>query len=143
MNVRYSFKAEFFKVLANPVRIRILDVLRDGPQSVGELRTRLGTEQATISQHLAILRARNFVMTERRGTTILYEISDPAIWKLLDSAREIFDNQLVSVRTALDGLQHERVSRRALRGRPSPAGRRNLSRRGHARVLDRPRGRAR
>ena len=110
MNVRYSFKAEFFKVLANPVRIRILDALRDGPQSVGELRTRLGTEQATISQHLAILRARNFVMTERRGTTILYEISDPAIWKLLDSAREIFDNQLVSVRTALEGLQHEAVS---------------------------------
>ena len=109
-NVRYAFKAEFFKVLANPVRIRILDALRDGPQSVGELRARLETEQATISQHLAILRARNFVMTERRGTTILYEIADPAIWKLLDSAREIFDNQLVSVRTALEGLQNETAS---------------------------------
>ena len=109
-NVRYAFKAEFFKVLANPMRIRILDAIRDGPQSVGDLRVRLDAEQATISQHLAILRARNFVMTERRGTTILYEIADPAIWKLLDSAREIFDNQLVSVRTALEGLQNETAS---------------------------------
>lgn len=108
--VPYDFKAEFFKVLANPVRIRILDALRGGPQSVGQLCARLDAEQATISQHLGILRARNFVMTERRGTTILYEITDPAIWKLLDSAREIFDNQLVSVRTALENLQREQVS---------------------------------
>src|SRR5471030_1079423 len=106
-NVRYNFKAEFFKVLANPLRIRILDALRDGPVSVSDLRTRLDSEQATISQHLSILRARNFVTTERRGTTVLYEISDPAIWKLLDSAREIFDNQLVSVRTALESLGDE------------------------------------
>jgi ArsR family transcriptional regulator len=108
--VRYDFKAEFFKVLANPLRIRILDALRDGPQSVTELRFRLDAEQATLSQHLSILRSRNFVLTKRRGTTILYEISDPAIWKLLDSAREIFDNQLVSVRTALATLRSEEVT---------------------------------
>jgi len=105
--VRYAFKAEFFKVLANPLRIRILDALRDGPRSVGELRDRLDVEQATLSQHLAILRARNFVLTERRGTTIRYEISDPAIWKLLDSAKEIFDNQLVHVRATLEELRGE------------------------------------
>jgi len=107
VKVPYDFKAEFFKVLANPLRIRILDALRDGPQSVTELRFRLDAEQATLSQHLSILRSRNFVLTKRRGTTILYEISDPAIWKLLDSAREIFDNQLVSVRTALETLRSD------------------------------------
>jgi DNA-binding transcriptional ArsR family regulator len=108
--MRYEFKAEFFKVLANPLRIRILDALRDGPQSVGVLRVRLETEQATLSQHLGILRARNFVVTQRRGTAIFYEISDPAIWKLLDSAREIFDNQLVNVRTTLESLRREEAS---------------------------------
>ncbi len=108
-SVRYRFKAEFFKVLANPLRIQILDALRDGPQSVGELRVRLDTEQATISQHLGILRARNFVLTERRGSTILYEISDPTIWKLLDFAREIFDNQLVSVQATLENIRREQV----------------------------------
>jgi DNA-binding transcriptional ArsR family regulator len=108
--LRYDFKAEFFKVLANPLRIRLLDALRDGPRSVNELCRLLKAEQATVSQHLGILRARNFVRTERRGTTILYEVVDPAIWKLLDSAREIFDNQLISVRTALEGLQNEDAS---------------------------------
>jgi ArsR family transcriptional regulator len=108
--MRYEFKAEFFKVVANPLRIRILDALRDGPQSVGALRVRLEAEQATLSQHLGILRARNFVVTNRRGTAIFYEISDPAIWKLLDSAREIFDNQLVNVRTTLEHLRGEEAS---------------------------------
>ena len=107
--MRYAFKAEFFKVLANPLRIRILDALRDGPLSVGELRARLDTEQATISQHLSILRARNFVFTERRGTTIRYQVSDPTIWRLLDLAREIFDNQLVSVQAALTDLRDEKA----------------------------------
>jgi DNA-binding transcriptional ArsR family regulator len=105
--VPYEFKSEFFKVLASPLRIRILDALRDGPQSVGELRVRLETEQATVSQHLGILRARNFVLTERRGSTIRYEISDPAIWKLLDTARDIFDNQLVTVQTTLESIRSE------------------------------------
>jgi ArsR family transcriptional regulator len=105
--MRYTFKAEFFKVLAHPLRIQILDALRAGPVSVGELRERLGVEQSTLSQQLAILRARNFVQTQRAGTTVRYEISDPAIWDLLDSARIIFDNQLISVRSALEDLARE------------------------------------
>ncbi|HTJ25361.1 MAG TPA: metalloregulator ArsR/SmtB family transcription factor [Candidatus Limnocylindria bacterium] len=103
--MQYGFKAEFFKVLAHPLRIRILDALREGPSSVGELRERLDVEQSTLSQQLAVLRMRNFVFTERRGTSVHYAVSDPAIWKLLDSAKEIFDNQLVSVRTTLEALQ--------------------------------------
>jgi len=105
--MRYTFKAEFFKVLAHPLRIQILDALRSGPVSVGELRERLGVEQSTLSQQLAILRLRNFVQTQRAGTTIRYKISDPAIWDLLDSARVIFDNQLISVRSALEDLARE------------------------------------
>ncbi|HXP92084.1 MAG TPA: metalloregulator ArsR/SmtB family transcription factor [Candidatus Binatia bacterium] len=103
----YTFKAEFFKVLAHPLRIQILDALRGGSISVGELREKLGVEQSTLSQHLGLLRARRFVVTQRQGTTIRYEISDPAIWRLLDAAREIFDNQLVTVQTMLEDLRSE------------------------------------
>jgi ArsR family transcriptional regulator len=96
------FKADFFKVLGHPLRIQILDELRNGPVSVGELRERLQVEQSTLSQQLALLRARNFVQTQRQGTSIIYSVSDPAIWRLLDVAREVFDNQLVSVQTVLE-----------------------------------------
>jgi DNA-binding transcriptional ArsR family regulator len=105
--LRYSFKADFFKALAHPLRIQILDCLRQGALSVGELQERLGSEQPTVSQQLAILRARNLVLTERQGTTIRYAVSDPAIWRLLDAALEIFDNQLVSVKTALEDLRRD------------------------------------
>jgi len=93
--------------LAHPLRIQILDSLRLGPLSVGELQEKLGVEQSTLSQQLAILRARNLVLTRRQGTTIRYEVSDPVIWRLLDAALEIFDKQLVSVKTALEDLRRE------------------------------------
>lgn len=102
--MRHEFKAQFFKVLAHPRRIQIIDALRGGPTSVGDLRDKLNFEQSTLSQQLAFLRARGFVQTERRGTTILYTVTDPAIWKLLDSALEIFDNQLVTVKHVLEDL---------------------------------------
>ncbi len=105
--MQYSFKAEFFKALGHPLRIRILDALRPGPLNVGELRDRLAVEQSTLSQQLAVLRARNLVVTERTGTTIRYRVGDPAVWRLLDIALEIFDNQLVSVKTALEDLRRE------------------------------------
>jgi DNA-binding transcriptional ArsR family regulator len=104
--VQYTFKAEFFKALAHPLRIRVLDELRGGPLSVNDLRDRLGVEQSTLSQQLAVLRARGLVLTERAGTTIRYRVSDPAIWRLLDAALEIFDNQLVSVRSVLEEIRH-------------------------------------
>jgi DNA-binding transcriptional ArsR family regulator len=105
--MRYPYKAEFFKALAHPLRIQILDELRDGPVSVGELRERLGVEQSTLSQQLAILRSRSLVRAQRAGTTIHYEIGDAAIWQLLDSARVIFDNQLVSTRSVLEDIARE------------------------------------
>ena len=100
------FLAEFFKALAHPLRIRVLEALREGPVSVNELRERLGVEQSTLSQQLAVLRQRRLVLTQRRGTTIRYQVSDPQIWRLLDEARVIFDNQLVSMRTQIEDLEH-------------------------------------
>jgi len=103
--MRYSFQAEFFKALSHPLRIRVLEALRQGPVSVNELRERLGVEQSTLSQQLAVLRSRRLVVTQRSGTTIRYEIRDPAILRLLDSACEIFENQLVTVQTEIEDLR--------------------------------------
>lgn len=111
--MRYTFKAEFFKALAHPLRIRVLDALKDGQISVSELRERLGVEQSTLSQQLSVLRSRNLVVARREGTTIRYQISDPAIWRLIDSAGEIFDNQLVSVQAVLEDLRRETARRQA------------------------------
>jgi DNA-binding transcriptional ArsR family regulator len=89
-----QFKAEFFKALAHPMRIRILELLREGPLSVGQLQEAVGVPASSISQQLAVLRARNIVATERRGTTVIYSVRDADLFELLDVARRIFNGHL-------------------------------------------------
>jgi DNA-binding transcriptional ArsR family regulator len=96
-----QFKAEFFKALAHPVRIRILDCLRNGEKGVNELCEILQLEQANVSQQLAILRIRNLVVGRKAGSGVFYSVSDRAIFKLLDVAKEIFHNHLIEVRDML------------------------------------------
>ena len=96
-----NFKAEFFKALAHPIRIRILDSLRDGEKGVNELSEILKIEPANVSQQLAILRMRNIVLGRKTGSNVYYSISDKTIFRLLDVAKEIFNNHLVGVRDML------------------------------------------
>lgn len=100
-----NFKAEFFKALSHPVRIRILDCLRGGEKSVNELSEALQIEQANVSQQLAVLRLRNIVTGMKSGSSVFYSVSDPALFRLLDVAREIFNNQLVGVRHMLEEMK--------------------------------------
>jgi DNA-binding transcriptional ArsR family regulator len=102
-----AFKAEFFRALAHPVRIRILEILVAGDRSVQELQEALGVEQPVVSQQLAVLRARNVVIAHKLGTTIRYELRDPLVGDLLKIARRIFDNHLESARTMLRQLRRE------------------------------------
>lgn len=99
-----QFKAEFFKALAHPLRIRILDELRHGEVGVNVLGSRLEVEQSSLSQQLAILRSRNLVATRKEGLNVFYSISDPEIFRLLDTAKKIFNRQLVGVRKMLREL---------------------------------------
>jgi DNA-binding transcriptional ArsR family regulator len=98
------FKAEFFKALANPLRIHILDSLREGERSVSELRDILDVEMPNVSQQLAVLRGKNLVLARKDGNNVYYRVSDPAIFKLLDDAREVFNNHLVGVQDMLQSL---------------------------------------
>lgn len=103
-----NFKAEFFKALAHPIRIRILDSLRGAEKGVNELSEMLQLEPANVSQQLAVLRVRNIVMGRKSGSSVFYSVSDPALFKLLDVAKEIFNNQLVGVREMLEEMKEGR-----------------------------------
>jgi DNA-binding transcriptional ArsR family regulator len=92
------FKAELFKALAHPTRIRILELLAGGEKSVGELQLALSSEGSSVSQQLAILRMKNLVDTRRAGTTIFYRLRDAQVTELLAVARRMFDAHVVELR---------------------------------------------
>ncbi len=99
------FKADFFKVLANPTRIQILDTLREGEKCVNDIAGWLEIEASSVSQQLSILRSRNFVTTRRLRNQVFYAIRDPAIFKVLDAALDVFNNHLVEVRNTLERME--------------------------------------
>ena len=99
-----QFKAEFFKALAHPLRIRILDELRKGEVSVNDLRSRLNVEQSNLSQQLAVLRTRNILAARKNGQNVYYSVRDPQLFDLLDVAKKIFNNHLIDVKDLLSQL---------------------------------------
>jgi DNA-binding transcriptional ArsR family regulator len=99
------FKAEFFKALAHPVRIQILESLRTGELSVSELQEKLSLETSNVSQQLAVLRNKNIVASRKAGTSVYYSVRDPALFELLDVARKIFNNHLIDTRSILEQLE--------------------------------------
>jgi ArsR family transcriptional regulator len=103
----HRFKAEFFKTLGHPARLAILDHLRVREMSVNELQAALGADQSTVSQQLAKLRNGNIVDIRKEGTTVYYRVRDPVVFQLLDVAREIFNNQLISTQDMLQQLSQE------------------------------------
>ena len=99
-----TFTAEFFKTLANPLRIKILDALRRGEVGVNDLSERLAVEQSTLSQQLALLRKSNIVVGRKEAHNVFYSVRDPAIFRLLDEARQVFNNHLIDIRDLLEQL---------------------------------------
>ena len=102
-----AFKAEFFKALAHPIRIRILEILRAQEYSVQELQARLNLDQSTVSQQLAVLRSKHVVIARKEGTAVRYKVRDALVGDLLDVARRIFNNQLIGSQTLLRELREE------------------------------------
>jgi DNA-binding transcriptional ArsR family regulator len=99
-----NFKAEFFKALANPIRIRILDELRSEELTVSEIRDRLDVELPNVSQQLAVLKGKKLVIARKQGNNIYYSCIDPTVFKLLDVAKQIFNNHLVDIQETLSHL---------------------------------------
>lgn len=89
-----KLKAEFFKTLGHPARIRILELLSEGEHSVGELMPKLGLESSHLSQQLAVLRRTGMVVARKQGNNVIYSIASKDMSELLLLARKVLTGLL-------------------------------------------------
>jgi len=101
----FELKAELFKALAHPARVRALEVLAEGERSVSELQPEVGIESAHLSQQLGVLRRAGLVATRKDGTMVYYSIKDPLLVELLAVAKALLIASLLESRDLLDELQ--------------------------------------
>ncbi|KKC04281.1 ArsR family transcriptional regulator [Mycobacterium nebraskense] len=101
----YQLKAEFFKTLGHPARIRILELLVAGDKSVAELLPEVGLEASNLSQQLGVLRRAGVVDALRDGNTMIYSIAFPDIAELLMVARKVLSGVLSDRVAMLEGLR--------------------------------------
>ena len=87
----YEAKADLFRTLGHPVRIRVLELLRDGARPVRELLAEIDIEASNLSQQLAVLRRSGLVHSVRDGGTVLYRLASPDIVDLLLNGRRILE----------------------------------------------------
>lgn len=95
--------AQRFRVLGEPMRIRLLDALRDGPLTVGELQEATGASQQNVSKHLGVLRDAGLVRREKEGTFARYEIADEAVFAICEQVCGGLREQVAELGAVLDG----------------------------------------
>jgi len=100
----FALNADLFRVLGHPVRVRMLQLLREGELSVGALQIALSLDSSGTSQHLTALRKQGLVASRKEGTTVYYRVKDPRTLQLLDLSKVIIMARLEENRTLLDGL---------------------------------------
>jgi DNA-binding transcriptional ArsR family regulator len=100
-----QFKAEIFQALGHPTRVAIVEYLRQGEKSVGQLCEKVGIEQANASQHLAVLRSKYIVETRKEGNQIFYKLRNPLVGDILEMMRKYFFDHM---NEAMDMLKHEK-----------------------------------
>jgi DNA-binding transcriptional ArsR family regulator len=101
----YQLKAEFFKTLAHPARIRVLELLSQREHSVAEMLPEVGIEPANLSQHLAVLRRSRLVTSRKEGASVIYSPTTPHVAELLGVARRILAGVLTDQVGLLDDLR--------------------------------------
>lgn len=103
----HEVKADFFRVLGHPVRIRILELLRDGERHVSDLQAALDLNSSGTSQHLGTLRRQGVLESRREGASVFYGIKDPRTLELLEVARQILTTHYEDSRAVLDELHQD------------------------------------
>ena len=101
----YQLKAEFFKTLGHPARIRVLELLSEREHAVAEMLPEVGIEAANLSQHLAVLRRQGLVVTRKEGSAVFYSLTSPEVAELLTVARRILTEVLSGQVELLDDLR--------------------------------------
>jgi len=100
-----ELKAELFKALAHPARVRVLELLSEGDQTVGEMQPLVGLEPSHLSQQLAVLRRAGVVTSRKKGAAVVYRLRDREIVKLLAVAKRVLINSLAQSQDLLANLQ--------------------------------------
>lgn len=100
-----QIKADLFRALAHPVRVRALELLVRQERSVGDLAVALDIDVSHLSQQLAVLRRAAIVVTRRDGNTVYYSVQNPGIQALLTTARELIVAALQDSRSLLATLE--------------------------------------
>lgn len=108
----YQLKAEFFKTLGHPARIRVLELLSEREHAVAEMLPEVGIEPAHLSQQLAVLRRANLVKTRKEGSTVYYSLTSPHVAELLRVARTILSGVLAGQAELLADLRAAQVEGR-------------------------------
>jgi len=100
-----ELKAELFRALAHPARVRVLELLAASELSVGDLQPQVGIEMSHLSQQLAVLRRAGLVTTRKAGSSVFYAIRDPELVRLLASAKQLLINSLTASQQLLSDLR--------------------------------------
>jgi DNA-binding transcriptional ArsR family regulator len=103
----YALKADFFRVLGHPVRVRLLQLLREGELTVGALQDALELDSSGASQHLSVLRKQGLLDSRKEGTSVYYRVKDPRTLELLELANGIISATLEENQALLDDLAVE------------------------------------
>jgi ArsR family transcriptional regulator len=104
----HRFKAEIFQALAHPTRIAIVEALRDGEMSAGQLIEELGLEQANASQHFTVLRSKQIVSNRKEGNQVFYSLRDPVLVEVLDTLKRYFYSQLSETMSMLKEIRMDK-----------------------------------
>lgn len=100
-----ELKAELFKALGHPARVRVLELLSEGERSVSEMQPIVGIETSHLSQQLGVLRRAGLLATRKEGSSVIYAIGDPELVELLAVAKRILINSLSQSQGLLAGLR--------------------------------------
>ncbi|MDX3659530.1 MULTISPECIES: ArsR/SmtB family transcription factor [Lentzea] len=103
----YQAKAEFFRMLGHPVRIRVLELLQDGPKAVRDLLAEIEVEPSNLSAQLAVLRRSGIVTATREGSTVVYALAGADVADLMKAARRILTELLVGQNELLAQLRED------------------------------------
>jgi DNA-binding transcriptional ArsR family regulator len=101
----HQLKAEFFKTLGHPARVRILELLAEGDLAVGEMLPLVGVEASNLSQQLAVLRRAGVVVTRKQGNAVIYSMASADMAELMAIARKVLTGLLTDQADLLKDLQ--------------------------------------
>lgn len=100
----HQVKAEFFRTLGHPARVRVLELLKGGEMTVGDLQAELGIDSSGASQHLAAMRRQGILEARKEGTSVYYSVRDPRVFQMLESAKQVIGSHLAEANALLGEL---------------------------------------